>query len=1336
MAACCRCRSLTYGILKGYKSIFDRRTLNRELIKWRRVMTQERFCSRLYSSDRTQSAAIHTDVKAIHGEVSVTYHRGLPVVTIPLPSRRERCRFTLRPVTHTVADFLRHVQNEDKGIDRIGVKTLDGVRVAAATSIESLMQEDFHLVVNDVVYHVSPPPSERLTHEQLEHLSNVRHVVSVLYEALSVDEHQLRKERELLQKLEDFKYELEPLEDKKKELALLSNRRTNFVTWLGLGLMATQFGILARLTWWEYSWDIMEPVTYFVTYGTSMAAYAYFVVTKQDYILPDVKDRQFLITFYKQAKKIGLDVERYNELKDSIAVIERDISRLRDPLYLHLPRNALVNDKLTNAQEPEIFSHNTMSSENSKGVKKSEDAIPRGLMSRGGDIVGQSARLPSLRMPRDLTLGGVPKRTFKPTFAAAQKPKTEPKTETVSPGTGPGRNKSRSRGGERERGGGRGRGRGRGQFVQMSGGLFSEGTANILPKKSQVCESVNSKITVKPRYSQNQQQFNTTAEQTQYEEEQYKLLMRDDFIDDGDLDLNADAPIQLPLLSPTLKVQKKVKQKAAVNEDIKLKTEECLSDAFSTVKIKSEPMDIPEYNELDSKASEETELAVTPEESSHDDEFDPGKYILELLRSGKEEIMLFRLPDDFPSLITTKDDKPVIKQEPGIGLASGEEDVKSSVSQQKNENTLNWREGSLGKMRILESTESTKTQLIIGDVKLNLSTDAPVGFLQDLVSLKTTGDAKELVALGHIGASMVCVPELSMEMLLLRNSDLDLFATTYLFCSTNVYSMVMVMETPSPQIVGLQFVREYYTMLNQAPEHLHRFYNSNSSFVHGSLDQGEKTASPVYGQQEIHKRIMQLNFRDCHARILLVDSQDTLGDGVVVQVTGELSNDQAPMRRFMQTFVLALQSPKKYYVHNDILRYQDEVFADDSENDVQENSVENECEVESPSVNETRPNQDIHEHYYQRPLQNGSTARHEVSPQLSSVPTEPVQESILTNLVPVIPPQISTVPATVTVNSSPASILPQVATPPSQPEPEVSSDAEKPEYVSQDEEDYHEKTPNKSPEPTEERSIEPAADEPKTYATMLTKNPGGGSFSSPPNAANVGINSTAGQKNFHNTSSPIRPEIKADNFSQQQQRPSRPNNKGPPGNYQPRDRLQRAADDSTENERRRPLGHYPDNQQLFVGNLPYDVDETALRKVFAEYGNVVDMRINTKPPMMKGGNLGGRNFGFIVFDDPNTVTTILSTKQTHYLGDLRLNVEEKKARVRMGNNDMRPSMGGRGGGNMGRISGPMMSHRGGGNHAALNDMEEIRLRSLYTTNFDSLRALEHAAHHQKFSWNP
>jgi hypothetical protein len=125
-----------------------------------------------------------------------------------------------------------------------------------------------------------------------------------LYGALNVDEHQLRHEREMTKELERLKDELNPMEDKREQINVLALKRTNTMTWVGLGLMSVQFGILARLTWWEYSWDIMEPVTYFVTYGTAMLCYAYFVLTKQEYVLPQVADRQYLVTFHKNAKKV------------------------------------------------------------------------------------------------------------------------------------------------------------------------------------------------------------------------------------------------------------------------------------------------------------------------------------------------------------------------------------------------------------------------------------------------------------------------------------------------------------------------------------------------------------------------------------------------------------------------------------------------------------------------------------------------------------------------------------------------------------------------------------------------------------------------------------------------------------------------------------------------------------------------------------------------------------------------------------------------------------------------------------------------------------------------
>lgn len=46
----------------------------------------------------------------------------------------------------------------------------------------------------------------------MERLSGVRTLVSQLYESLNVEEHQLKKERELMAKMEALKIKLEPLE--------------------------------------------------------------------------------------------------------------------------------------------------------------------------------------------------------------------------------------------------------------------------------------------------------------------------------------------------------------------------------------------------------------------------------------------------------------------------------------------------------------------------------------------------------------------------------------------------------------------------------------------------------------------------------------------------------------------------------------------------------------------------------------------------------------------------------------------------------------------------------------------------------------------------------------------------------------------------------------------------------------------------------------------------------------------------------------------------------------------------------------------------------------------
>lgn len=65
------------------------------------------------------------------------------------------------------------------------------------------------------------------------------------------------------------------------QLSRTAESRSSRALWVGMALLSVQGGALAWLTWWVYSWDVMEPVTYFITYATSMGAFSYYVLTKQ-----------------------------------------------------------------------------------------------------------------------------------------------------------------------------------------------------------------------------------------------------------------------------------------------------------------------------------------------------------------------------------------------------------------------------------------------------------------------------------------------------------------------------------------------------------------------------------------------------------------------------------------------------------------------------------------------------------------------------------------------------------------------------------------------------------------------------------------------------------------------------------------------------------------------------------------------------------------------------------------------------------------------------------------------------------------------------------------------
>eukprot|EP00064_Thunnus_orientalis_P011372 superscaffoldBa00001640_g11403 len=269
-------------------------------------------------------------------DVSLKYKHGRLVLEVPLPSRKEKCLFFLRPMLMSVGDLIDDLQREDPGA-AASVLSQDGERVASNTLIDALLDKDFQLVINDAVYNVSSPEKVCTSSEHAMELEDMKHVVHLLHTALHLPEHHLLQERQLLERMDKLKQELSPLEKMKAQLSRRAEFHTSKAVWIGMALLSVQGGALAWLTWWVYSWDVMEPVTYFITYATSIGAFSYYVLTKQDYIYPDAKDRQFLHYFYKGARKKNFNVNKYNELKDELAQVEDDLKRLRYPTQLQLP---------------------------------------------------------------------------------------------------------------------------------------------------------------------------------------------------------------------------------------------------------------------------------------------------------------------------------------------------------------------------------------------------------------------------------------------------------------------------------------------------------------------------------------------------------------------------------------------------------------------------------------------------------------------------------------------------------------------------------------------------------------------------------------------------------------------------------------------------------------------------------------------------------------------------------------------------------------------------------------------------------------------------------------
>jgi len=86
---------------------------------------------------------------------------------------------------------------------------------------------------------------------------------------------------------------------------------------------------IARLTWWEYSWDIMEPVAWGVQAGGLLFWGWYYFITKSENTMSDLAYRTHNKKFMSKLEAENFSVEEFNKLINRRKIAEDEIKRIK-----------------------------------------------------------------------------------------------------------------------------------------------------------------------------------------------------------------------------------------------------------------------------------------------------------------------------------------------------------------------------------------------------------------------------------------------------------------------------------------------------------------------------------------------------------------------------------------------------------------------------------------------------------------------------------------------------------------------------------------------------------------------------------------------------------------------------------------------------------------------------------------------------------------------------------------------------------------------------------------------------------------------------------------------
>jgi len=247
-------------------------------------------------------------------------------MSVPV-KEKEKIVFSFRG-DQTIKNLLSDIKEEDPSVRSLSLHSKDGERFSQTTRLEDVVRQPVELEINGKKFTLEFNPAQGRAGAV---------VPAQNFGSLPIT----------LEELEQMKEEFLQLYSQKRELDNSAKRFGNIVIYTGLISLCIQWAIMARFTWWEFNWDIMEPITYFIKFGTGVLGYIYFTFTKREYTFGDLRDSVIHNRMFRNYIKNNFDVDRYFLLEHRLQRYDVDFLESVDT---HLDEQQSKRKELMNTQ--------------------------------------------------------------------------------------------------------------------------------------------------------------------------------------------------------------------------------------------------------------------------------------------------------------------------------------------------------------------------------------------------------------------------------------------------------------------------------------------------------------------------------------------------------------------------------------------------------------------------------------------------------------------------------------------------------------------------------------------------------------------------------------------------------------------------------------------------------------------------------------------------------------------------------------------------------------------------------------------------------------------------